>query len=169
MVPQTPHYFLQLPHLSIGKFGTDHFSAVFTSGTDHASTLPAFRIDTAIIHKLPLLPFLICHRPDSIISTITNCPCSKHLRDYLRSPLPGNACHLNLCTEVLILNSNCHTALPLCLFILCPNFLIYLPKKCSDGFDHVDGHSISRLFIKLAVRSILFYAVNLPVIKALQS
>lgn len=71
MAPQTPHYFLQFAHLSIGKFGTDHFGTVFTSGTNHASTLPAFRIDTAIIHKLPLLP-LTAFTPSDSLATASN-------------------------------------------------------------------------------------------------
>ena len=168
MMPETPHHFLQLSHFSIGQFRTDHLGAVFSSGRNHASTLPAFRINASIIHELPFLSFLICHRPDPIISAVANCPCPKQFCHFLRSPLSGNSRHLNLCTKILILNSNCHAALPLCLFILCPDLCICLPKKRSDGFDHVDGHSISGLFIKLAVRSILFYAVNLPVIKPLQ-
>ena len=151
MVSQTPHHFLQLPHFSIGQFRTDHFGAVFTSGRNHASTLPAFRINASIIHELPFLSFLICHRPDSIISTVANCPCPKQFCHFLRRPLSGDPCHLNLCTKILILNSNCHAALPLYLFILCPNFCICLPQKCSDGFDHVDRYSVSSLFIKLAV------------------
>ncbi len=157
MMPETQHHFLQFSHFSIGKFRTDHLGAVFSSGSKHASTLPGFRIDSPIIHELPFLSFLICHRPYTIISTVANCPCPKQLCYFLRSPLPGDPCHLNLCTEILILSSKCHKALPLCLFILCPDLCICLPKKRSDGFDHVDGHSISSLFIKLAVRSLLLF------------
>ena len=52
MMPETPHHFLQFSHFSLGKFRTDHLGAVFSSGRNHASTLPAFRIDAPIIHEL---------------------------------------------------------------------------------------------------------------------
>ena len=104
-MPDLPHTLLKLGQFCIGELWRHHFnfipSVVCMFIAIQRLTLT---VDTAIAHQFPFFVFCVFNDPCIIGATFIPGHCSKIVRQRLRGLLAGDASHLYLDAEILVLH-----------------------------------------------------------------